>query len=99
LNPDHFSRLEQKGIFANRKTMTSGAVVVQMEIKEFQKSLAIWQILKEIAKWNEKGFVDLNETEAPQKKKAGNGCPACGSELKEAAKFCSECGHKLVAAA
>lgn len=99
LNNDHFTRLEQKGVFMKRRTV-GGAVLLQFEYKEFKNTLNSWKILKEIEKWNEKGFVDLDEKEESKKKKSsGPTCPQCAVEVAAAAKFCHECGAKLVAAA
>lgn len=99
LNNDHFTRLEQKGVFMKRRTV-AGAVLLQFEYKEFKNTLNSWKILKEIEKWNEKGFVDLDEKEESKKKKtSGPTCPQCAVEVAAAAKFCHECGAKLVAAA
>ncbi len=98
MNPDHFARLEMKGVFIKRKSMTDGAIVLEFEVKELQKIQYIWLTLKEIVKWNEKGFVDLNEEEAVKAKAASaNACPSCSVELQESAKFCSECGFKIAA--
>jgi CRP-like cAMP-binding protein len=99
LNNDHFSRLESKGVFCKRKTGANG-VVLQFEPKEFRNVYQSWKILKEIDKWNEKGFVDLDEKEEKAKKKTGGPtCPQCQSEVAAQAKFCPECGFKLQAAA
>lgn len=98
LNSDHFARLEQKGIFCKRQARQDGQVVLQFELKEFKTTQKIWRILKEIDKWNEKGFVDMTEDEQKAKKKAeGPSCPACQASIQPQAKFCSECGHKLAA--
>jgi len=100
LNSDHFARLEQKGIFAKRATKSDGTVMLQYELKEFQTTQKIWRILREIEKWNEKGFVDINEEEAKAKKKTeGPCCPACAAAIAPQAKFCSDCGAKITAAA
>ena len=103
LNNDHFSRLEGKGVFMKRKNASSngGGVLLQFEIKEFRSIFQSWKMLREIEKWNEKGFVDMDEKEEKPKKKVSGGpaCPACSAELQAGAKFCSECGHKIVAAA
>ncbi len=101
LKPDHFSRLEQKGVFVKRATKADGSIVLQFEVKEFKNTLKIWKILKEIEKWNEKGFIDLNEQtiNKPKKKASGHACPQCENELPVAAKFCSECGFKIEAKA
>lgn len=96
LNSDHFNRFEQKGLFAKRQARTDGMVVLQFELKEFKNTYQIWKVLKEIEKWNEKGFVDLNEDEAKAKKKGSeNLCPQCQAGLQAQAKFCSECGYKI----
>lgn len=96
LNADHFNRFEQKGLFAKRQARTDGMVVLQFELKEFKNTLQIWKVLKEIEKWNEKGFVDLNDAELkPKKKGSENSCPQCQSALQPQAKFCSECGYKI----
>jgi hypothetical protein len=99
LNNDHFARLEGKGIFMKRKAASEG-VLLQFELKEYRSVAFSWKILKEIDKWNEKGFVDMDEKEEkPKKKNGGPSCPACSAEVAVGAKFCGECGHKLVAAA
>ncbi len=100
LNNDHFSRLEAKGVFMKRKNASDG-VTLQFEVKEFRSVLQSWKMLREIEKWNEKGFVDLNEKEEKPKKKVVGGatCPACSVDLQAGVKFCHECGHKIVSAA
>lgn len=100
LNNDHFTRLESKGAFIKRHTNAEG-VVLQFELKEFNSLYMSWRFLREIEKWNEKSFVDINEKEEKQKKKTSGGpsCPACQAEIQANAKFCSECGHKIVSAA
>lgn len=96
LNNDHFNRLESKGVFMKRKNGGSG-VLLQYEVKEFRSILQSWKMLREIEKWNEKGFVDMDEKEEkPKKKTGGPTCPACSVEVQAGAKFCQECGHKLV---
>lgn len=99
LNNDHFSRLESKGVFCKRKSANEG-VLLQFEPKEYRSVYQSWRMLKEIEKWNEKGFVDINEKEEkPKKKTGGPSCPQCNSEVAAQAKFCPECGHKLQSAA
>jgi hypothetical protein len=99
LNSDHFLRLETKGIFCKRQARQDGTVVLQFELKEFKTTQKIWKIIKEIDKWNEKGFVDMTEDEIKAKKKSDDtACPECGSAIAPQAKFCSECGHKILAA-
>lgn len=100
LSSDIFARLEQKGVFVKRKTQSDGQVLLQIEVKEIQTILSVWKFLKEIEKWNEKGFVDLNENyfEIKEKPIAKSGsCPECSQDLVAGAKFCQNCGHKLAA--
>lgn len=98
LKPDHFTRLEQKGIFAKRQARQDGTVVLQFDIKEYQATHKVWRILREVDKWNDKGYVDINEEEVkPKKKPDGPVCPQCESEIQASAKFCSECGYKIAA--
>ena len=55
--------------------------------------------MKEIEKWNEKGFVDMSEDESKAKKKTdGPTCPQCAAPVQTQSKFCSDCGAKLIAA-
>lgn len=99
INNDHFSRLEAKGVFMKRRTVGT-SVLMQFEVKEFRSVFQSWKMLKEIEKWNEKGFVDMDEKEEKKKKPtSGPACPACAVELQAGAKFCHECGHKITAAA
>lgn len=95
LTSGHFAQLEQKGIFAKRATKADGTVVLSFELKEYQTTAKIWKILKEIEKWNEKGFVDMTEEEKPKKKPGAPSCPQCQVEVAAQAKFCHECGCKL----
>jgi hypothetical protein len=95
LNNDHFTRLEQKGVFAKRASRTDGQMVIQFELREYNNIVLIWKILREIDKWNEKGFVDPFEQEIVIKKKAGLTCPSCSAPYVEQQKFCGECGSKL----
>lgn len=100
--PDTLTRLENKGLFTKRRTNAQNEVQLQFELKEFTGFQKNWRILREVDKWNEKGFVDPNEPEKKPAKKAvagGAKCPACNADIQEAQKFCGECGHKLVAAA
>jgi CRP-like cAMP-binding protein len=104
LTNDHFTRLEQKGVFAKRTVHGDGTSVLQFELSQYKNIFVIWKILKEIEKWNDKGFVDMSEPElAPPKPKSTSTtagslkCKKCQSEIKEGQKFCGECGLKLVA--
>lgn len=98
LKSDHFTLLEQKGVFCKRQARQDGNVVLQFEVKEFKTTQKIWRMLKEIEKWNEKGFVDMTEDETKAKAKSdGPSCPSCSAAIQPQSKFCSECGHKLAA--
>lgn len=91
LNNDHFTRLEQKGCITKRRTIAD-QVKLEFEVKELGNLIFTWRILKEIDKWNEKGFVDINEKEEKKIKKAENACSSCGAGVTPQMKFCSECG-------
>jgi hypothetical protein len=99
--PDTLTRLENKGLFTKRKTNANHDVQLQFEVKEFAGFYKNWRILREVDKWNEKGFVDPSEPEKKPVKKAQGGaaCPACSATITEGQKFCGECGHKVAAAA
>ncbi len=98
LNSDHLARLEAKGLFAKRIS-NDKSVLLQFDIAEFKKALINWRILREIEKWNEKGFVDLTEEEPAKKKAAGgSACPNCANTTTVEQKFCAQCGQKLQAA-
>lgn len=94
----HFTSLESKGLFCKRKT-TENKVQLQFELKEFKTQIEIWKIIREVDKWNEKGFIDMNDIDlGPKKKQAKEGveCPECQAVMALQSKFCSECGAKLV---
>ena len=96
LGSGHFTLLENRGIFGKRQPRQDGSVAYSFELKEWATTLKIWKIMREIEKWNEKGFVDLNEDLSKKAKKStGNACPQCQAELPAQAKFCSECGAKI----
>lgn len=99
-NNDHFSRLEQKGVLCKRRTIEGQGVRLEFELKEYRNILFSWKILRELDKWNEKGFVDMDEKEERKSaKSSGPACPECGVGLVATAKFCSECGAKVTAPA
>lgn len=100
LNGDHFTNLENKGLFVKRQSTDTG-VFLHFDLKEFERTLKVWRVLREVERWNEKGYVDPNEPIVDPKKanKSGPECPNCHSPYEGAPKFCSECGHKLGAAA
>jgi CRP-like cAMP-binding protein len=99
LTADHFIRLENKGAFSRRRT-SDDKVYIDFETQEYRNLLFSWKMIREIAKWNERGFVDLDEKEEVKKKKAeGPSCPQCGGLVSAEQKFCGECGHNLTAKA
>lgn len=96
LHNGHFTLLESRGVFAKRQNRQDGSVAFSFELKEWKNTLKIWHILREIDRWNERGFVDLKEDDPkPKKKSGGPSCPQCSSEVIAQAKFCQECGFKL----
>ncbi len=99
LNNDHLLRLEQKGIMAKRRNVEGQGVKLEFEIKEYRNIFFTWKIIREIDKWNEKGFVDINEKEEKKKKPDGPTCPQCSAATIPQQKFCGDCGAKLANAA
>ena len=96
---DHFIRLENKGVFSKRRT-TGDKVYIDFDLREYKNILYSWKFIREINKWNERGFVDLDEKEEVRKKKTdGPICPQCGTPCQSDQKFCGECGQNLVAKA
>jgi len=99
LTVDHFVRLESKGVFSKRKTV-SDKVFIDFDIKEYRNFAWSWKFIREINKWNERGYIDMDEKDEVKKKSAdGPACPSCGAPYKPEQKFCGECGHNLTAKA
>lgn len=97
LKETHLLLLEKKGLYVKRQTVDE-VVYFSFDRYEFQQTVRYWQIIQEIDRWNEKGFVDMNANYNEYKSQAPSGkCPSCQVELKAVGKFCSECGHKLAA--
>lgn len=96
LNKTHLDFLEQKGLLVNMQS-TDTEVRLSFYVSEFKTMHQNWLILREIEKWNQKGFVDLKEEEPLSKKKAEGACPSCNTEILQNFKFCSNCGFKLAA--
>jgi hypothetical protein len=95
LNKDHFSQLENRGLYAKRQAKTDGNVSISLDLKEWQTMQKIWNMLREIEKWNEKGYASITDDEVISKKKTGSSCPSCHIDVAAVAKFCQECGAKL----
>lgn len=98
-NNDHFARLEMKGVLCKRRAIEGQGIKLEFEMKEYQNLSFTWKILRELDKWNEKGFVDMDEKEERKAKKTGPVCSQCSADIPAQAKFCSECGAKVTAAA
>jgi hypothetical protein len=99
LNADHFSLLETKGLFVKRSSAGQN-VTVGFDFKEFDRTMKVWKVLREVERWNEKGSVDPNEAVVEAKvKKAGPECSECHKPYQGTPKFCSECGAKITIAA
>lgn len=101
LNQGHFVALESKGLFVKRKSTDDNKVILQFELKEYKTQLEIWKLLREIERWNERGFVDMKEVDYGLIKKSAQSehnieCPDCHSVMVAQSKFCSECGAKLI---
>jgi hypothetical protein len=99
LGQGHFTALEAKGLFCKRKTVDN-KVQLQFEVKEYKTQIEIWRIIREIDKWNEKGFVDMTDIDQGPKKKQiidGLECTDCKAIMPLQSKFCAECGCKLAA--
>jgi hypothetical protein len=101
LNSDHFTLIENKGLFVKRQSLEAGGISLQFEYKEFDRTMKNWRVLREVERWNDKGSVDPNEPviEPKVKKAGGCECPSCKQPQAESAKFCSECGTKMQMAA
>ncbi len=95
LKGTHFTVLEKKGLFVKRTTENE-TVYLSFDRQEFAQTYKFWQIINEIDHWNEKGFVDLNADYNEYKSgDVKDKCPSCATDIKQAANFCPNCGHKL----
>lgn len=99
LKTTHLDALEKKGLFVKRVNRDGQPPQIQFDQNEFKKVAQFWQIISEIDKWNEKGFVEM--VEKPIKPKSGLilSCDHCQGELNKDHKFCPHCGHKVGLAA
>lgn len=98
LKNTHLDALERKGLFVVRKSFDDGRMELTFDRSEFVKMAQYWAIIYEIDKWNDKGFVDLNEKEEVAAGPAGE-CPACKHKVEADHKFCPSCGFKMQVAA
>src|SRR5690606_14692773 len=62
LKQGHFEILEKKGLFAQKKSRNDKVYLV-FDREEFKRNHLFWEILHEIDKWNERGFVKMVEEE------------------------------------
>lgn len=100
LKGDHFSLLEMKGLLCKRQSSDAG-ISLQFELKEFQRVFKVWQVLREIGKWNETGSINMKDEWRPVKKVIHSGptCTECEAPIQDQHKFCPSCGHKVQTAA
>jgi hypothetical protein len=100
LKTNHFELLEKKGLFAQKKSKGE-KVFLAFDREEFKRNFTFWQIIHEIDKWNERGFVNMNEKEEEKKpaNPAGIECASCSGAISAEHKFCPHCGAKTQAAA
>jgi len=91
---DHFSRLESKGVLCKRTTIENQSYV-EFYYRDLENILFSWRIIHEIDKWNQRGFVDLNEKKEEVKKSSGPSCPECQCCVETTHKFCASCGFKI----
>lgn len=99
LKDTHLNILEKKGLFVKRSTVDE-VVYFQFDRFEFTQTYKFWQIINEIDRWNEFGSVDVNtDYNQIKPKDLSSKCPSCQNDVKVAANFCPNCGHKLAAAA
>lgn len=95
---NHFSMLEQKGLFLKQKQTDSDGVLLEFDHVEFQSVFNHWFFLNEIDLWNENGFVDLSVAE-DEAGALDDGCPGCKKKIEGEMNFCPHCGHNLKEAA
>lgn len=94
----HIGLLEKKGLYVKRQNVND-VIYLSFDINEWNSTYRFWQIIQEIDRWNATGYVNVNENLNEYKQQGPEKCPGCSVEIKQAAKFCPECGHKLSAAA
>lgn len=95
----HLDVLEKKGLFVKRQSRENAPTVIMFDRNEFVKMVIFWAMIHEIDKWNDKGFVDMNEKEEKARTGGAAGCPQCQGVIDNTHKFCPHCGFKLEAAA
>ena len=94
----HLNAMEKKGLFVKRQSQDNGPAILSFERAEFQRTTQFWDFIVEIDKWNDKGFVDVNEKPEELKSAgAANACPQCSGAVAADHKFCPSCGFKVAA--
>ncbi len=99
LKTGHFELLEKKGLFAQKKSRND-KIFLMFDREEFKRTHNMWQIIHEIDKWNDLGYVKMVEEE--EKKAVASGgmeCPSCSGSISSEHKFCPHCGQKTQSAA
>jgi hypothetical protein len=91
----HLDLFQTRGLLAQKVPQENG-VAIAFDKEEFTNVSRFWTIIQEIEKWNERGFVKMEE-EAKEELDDGLKCPGCDTVVTEEMKFCSECGAKLAA--
>lgn len=99
LKQNHFDLLEKKGLFAQKKSK-GDKVYLMFDREEFKRTLTMWQIIQEIDRWNDRGFVKMVE-EVEKKASASNdmACGSCSGSISAEHKFCPHCGQKTQSSA
>ncbi|MFN7904868.1 MAG: cyclic nucleotide-binding domain-containing protein [Pseudobdellovibrionaceae bacterium] len=95
LNPSNIQGLETKGVFIKLRNIENHGVKAEFDLSEVKQVSFLWKIILEIDKWNQVGFVDPNEIEAPKNTKPNSiSCTNCQAPLVAEAMFCHLCGAK-----
>jgi CRP-like cAMP-binding protein len=93
-NGDALRRIEQKGLLFKQQANAQGATIAFFRT-EYLEMIEHWKILREIDKWNEKGFVEMEEAKPVLADGKPAACPSCKAPFTPKQKFCGECGFKL----
>lgn len=93
-NGDALRRIESKGLLFKQQANAQGATIAFYRA-EYLDMLEYWKFLREIEKWNEKGFVQIEEDKPVAADGKPTACPSCKAPYTAKQKFCGECGFKL----
>lgn len=97
LKATHLNLLEKKGLFVKRTSRDDGGVFMSFDKGEFERVVGFWEIIREIDRWNERGYVAKSEDSEVSGEGGSSSCPDCQTEVTEEQKFCANCGFKLAA--